>query len=312
MFRGSVSAAEFGVVLNYIMLTVSIERVQYYTELPPEASPTTPSDPGPLQIWPDKGAISFSQVKLRYRPELPLVLNDITFSVQPGEKVGVIGRTGAGKSSIAQALFRTVEICGGTIHIDGVDLKTLGLDTLRQRLSIIPQDAFLFGGTVRDNIDPTSSFPDDRLNDALNLIHRDCHCSPTLRDKLRLDTIVANEGSNFSAGEKQLLALLRALVKGSKVLLLDEATSSVDPETDALIQRIIQTEFMDVTLISIAHRLQTVAYYDRILVMEEGRVAEYDEPLILFDNPNSVFRSLCDKKNVTREELLRIRANAAK
>ncbi|WVQ66385.1 uncharacterized protein L199_004565 [Kwoniella botswanensis] len=328
IFRGSISAAEFGVVLNYIMLIVSIingfvgdatlieqlmntaERVQYYTELPSEASPTIPSDPGPAQIWSDKGAIAFDNVELRYRPDLPLVLKDITFSIKPGEKVGVIGRTDAGKSSIAEALFRMVEVCGGTIRIDGIDLRTLGLDTLRQRLSIIPQDTFLFGGTVRDNIDPTGSFPDDRLNDALNLIHRDPHASSTLKDKLRLQAIVANEGSNFSAGEKQLLALLRALVKGSKVLLLDEATSSVDPETDALIQRIIQTEFKDVTLISIAHRLQTVAYYDRILVMEEGCIAEYDEPLRLFDNPNSIFKGLCDKKNVTREELFRIRAGA--
>ncbi|WVF68600.1 hypothetical protein IAT40_003369 [Kwoniella sp. CBS 6097] len=329
IFRETVPSANFGVTLTFLIMTVSsltglvgfvneaeqgmntVERVQYYANLTPEAWPVIPGDPEPDEPWPTVGALKFNDVELRYRPDLPLVLKDISFSIRPGEKIGVIGRTGAGKSSIAQALFRTVEICGGSIEIDGRNISELGLDTLRHRLSIIPQDAFLFGGSVRDNIDPTSTKSDAELNDALSLIHKDPHASDSLREKFRLDVIVANEGSNFSAGERQLLALVRALVRGSKVLLLDEATSSVDPETDALIQRIIQTEFADVTLISIAHRLQTVAYYDRILVMDSGKVAEFDTPLALFDQRESIFRSFCDKKHLTLQELVRIREDAA-
>ncbi|OCF37123.1 hypothetical protein I316_01029 [Kwoniella heveanensis BCC8398] len=325
MFRKDVSSANLGVTLTYLIITPEIyatsvltflqntvERVQYYASLPSEAAPVIPGDPEPDELWPTVGAIDFKGAEMRYRPDLPLVLKGISLSIRPGEKIGVIGRTGAGKSSIAQALFRTVEICNGSIEIDGRNIADMGLDTLRHRLSIIPQDAFLFGGSVRDNIDPTSSKSDAALNDALNLIHRDPHASNSLREKFRLDVTVASEGSNFSAGERQLLALVRALVKGSKVLLLDEATSSVDPETDALIQRIIQTEFADVTLISIAHRLQTVAYYDRILVMDSGKVAEFDTPLALFEQPGSIFRSLCDKKHLTLQELIRIREDAAR
>ncbi|WVQ83340.1 hypothetical protein IAT38_005479 [Cryptococcus sp. DSM 104549] len=329
LFRNSVSPAKFGVVLTYIIAATSIltgligwateaeqqmntvERVQYYASLPTEASPTLPEDPSPDEKWPTDGAVSFKDVQMRYRPDLPLVLKGVNFDIRPGEKVGVIGRTGAGKSSIAQVLFRTVEICGGTIEIDGKDTRSLGMDTLRQRIAIIPQDTFLFGGSIRENIDPVGTRSDHELNDALSLIHSDPNASSALREKLHLDGTVANEGSNFSAGEQQLLALVRALVKGCKFLLLDEATSSVDPETDALIQRIIQTEFSDVTLISIAHRLQTVAYYDRILVMDAGSVAEFDTPIALFDNPSSIFRGLCDTKHLSREDLLKIRQDAS-
>ncbi|WVQ79499.1 hypothetical protein IAT38_001598 [Cryptococcus sp. DSM 104549] len=325
IFRNTVPPSRFGVVLTYLVSTISMladfirmlteleqlmnnaERVQYYAALPREAPPTLPSDPAPDDTWPQHGAVSFKDVQLQYRPDLPLVLKGLSFNIHAGEKVGVIGRTGAGKSSVAQALFRTVEICGGVIDIDGVDLTTLGLDTLRHRISIIPQDTFLFSGSVRDNIDPTSSRSDAELNDVLHLIRSD---SDVLKAKFQLDAVVANEGSNFSAGERQILALVRALVKRCKVLLLDEATSSVDPKTDALIQKIIRTQLRDVTLISIAHRLQTVAYYDRILTLDEGQVVEFASPEELFDNPQSVFRALCDTKGFTKEDLLRIREGA--
>ncbi|ODN81434.1 hypothetical protein L202_01864 [Cryptococcus amylolentus CBS 6039] len=332
VFRSSVSPSHFGVVLTYVIATSArnfeakmvsaysrndapadedTDRVQAYGELTPEAPSHLPSDPdnssGP---WPPEGTISFQNVQLKYRSDLPLVLKGLTFYVNPGEKIGIIGRTGAGKSSIAQALFRTIEIASGKIVIDGRDLRGLGLDTLRQRLSIIPQDTFLFSGTIRENIDPTNTHSDAALNDALNLIHNVDSSSHLIRAKFGLDATVASEGSNFSAGERQLLALVRALVRGSKVLMLDEATSSVDPETDALIQRIIQSQFSNTTILSIVHRLQTVAYYDRILVMDAGKVAELDTPLHLFDQPGSIFRSLCDKSKITRTELLRIRRDA--
>ncbi|CAD6567059.1 MAG: hypothetical protein TREMPRED_003289 [Tremellales sp. Tagirdzhanova-0007] len=316
VFRDSISPSKLGVVLTYSLSAASVfsnlnnvERVQYYNDLAIEADPVLPTDPG-LE-WPSQGQIEFQDVQLQYRPDLPLVLKGLTFSINPGEKVGIIGRTGAGKSSIAQALFRTVELCGGKISVDGRDLRGLGLDTLRQKLAIIPQDAFLFGGTVRDNIDPTGARTDDELNAALSLIHDKSNASSSRNDKFQLDSTVLNEGGNFSAGERQLLALVRALARGCKVLLLDEATSSVDPATDSIIQTIIQTKFSDVTLISIAHRLQTVAYYDRILVMDSGKVAEFDTPLALFDDRDSAFRSLCDTKHLNRQDLLKIQNDAA-
>nr|XP_031864005.1 uncharacterized protein CI109_000649 [Kwoniella shandongensis]KAA5531077.1 hypothetical protein CI109_000649 [Kwoniella shandongensis] len=328
--RNNVSPAKFGVVFTYLIGTVTsiynivdygttaeqqmnnVERIQYYMSLESEAEAHLPSDPRPDEPWPTLGEVSFKSVQMRYRPDLPLVLKGVDFTIRPGEKVGIIGRTGAGKSSIAQAMFRTVEICGGKIEVDGVDLQSIGLTTPRERLATIPQDSFLFGGPVRENINPTGCHTDAELNMALALIHHNPNASHSLRDKFHLDVVVDNEGANFSAGEQQLLALVRALVKGSKVLLLDEATSSVDPETDALIQRIIQTEFANITLISIAHRLQTVAYYDRIMVMDAGTVVEFDSPLVLFDKPHSQFRLLCDKKNITKAELLRIREGASK
>nr|XP_019043406.1 hypothetical protein I302_07983 [Kwoniella bestiolae CBS 10118]OCF22336.1 hypothetical protein I302_07983 [Kwoniella bestiolae CBS 10118] len=314
IFRYSVSPAKFGVVLTFIIAATTtlnqlvnqvteaeqqmntVERVQYYMSLPTEAPVTSPDDPRSDEEWPRDGGISFKDVEMRYRPELPLILKGTSFDIRPGEKVGVIGRTGAGKSSLVQALFRTVELCGGKIEIDGKDISQLGLDGLRKGLGIIPQDPFLFGGTVRLNIDPTGVKSDAVLNDALRLIYGNPEISVSTREKFHLDVIVANEGSNFSAGERQLLMLIRALVRGSKILILDEATSSVDPETDALIQRIIQTEFSDIVIVSIAHRIQTVAYYDRILVMDVGQVVEFDHPLELFDRPDSMFRGLCDRK----------------
>ncbi|EIW71597.1 hypothetical protein TREMEDRAFT_28299, partial [Tremella mesenterica DSM 1558] len=276
----------------------NVERIKYYNELELEAPPRLPSDPP--TSWPSKGEVQFDHASLRYRPELPMILKEVSFTVRPGEKVGIVGRTGAGKSSLAQALFRTVELVGGTIRVDGVDIRHVGLDTLRGQLGIIPQDAFLFGGSVRDNLDPGGDRTDQELNSALELIHSSASASSTLREKFRLDAEVLDGGANFSAGEKQLLALMRALVRGCRVLLLDEATSSVDPETDALIQRIIQTSFSDVTLISIAHRLQTVAFYDRILVLEHGEVTEFDTPLHLFDRSDGIFRGLCEKKVSTQ------------
>jgi ABC-type multidrug transport system fused ATPase/permease subunit len=163
-----------------------------------------PDDPKPEEPWPTAGAVSFENVQLRYRPDLPLVLKGLTFNIKPGQKIGIIGRTGAGKSSIAQALFRTVELCEGRIVVDGKDLRNLGLTAVRSRLAIIPQDAFLFGGTVRENIDPTGVRTDAELNDAMGLVHRSSSSSAALKEKFKLEGIVATEGSNFSAGERQL------------------------------------------------------------------------------------------------------------
>jgi len=187
----------------------------------------------------------------------------------------------------------------------------MGLDVLRTRLALVPQDGTLFLGTLRENLDPQRLRTDAELISALQrawLIPKSGPPDPVAEAKFSLDSTVGDEGANFSAGEKQLLALCRALVKNSKIIILDEATSNVDVETDAKLQRTIQVEFASSTLLCIAHRLNTIAYYDRVIVMDEGKIAEFDTVLNLFDNESSIFRSLCDEANLQRADILRIRA----
>ncbi|KAJ3537700.1 hypothetical protein NM688_g6639 [Phlebia brevispora] len=274
------------------------------------AQRTRPDDPPPS--WPEKGAIEFKDVDMAYREGLPLVLRGVSFDVKPGEKVGVVGRTGAGKSSLLQALFRIVNVMNGSIVIDGHDIRDIGLDVLRSKLALVPQDSTLFLGTLRENLDPQGTRTDAEIIEALKrawLLPREGHADPVTEAKFSLDASVSDEGSNYSAGEKQLLALCRALIKNSTIIVLDEATSNVDVETDAKLQRTIQTEFASSTLLCIAHRLNTIVYYDRILVMDGGQVAEFDTPLNLFDKEDSIFRSLCDEAGLARHDILRIRAS---
>ncbi|KDQ53927.1 hypothetical protein JAAARDRAFT_38897 [Jaapia argillacea MUCL 33604] len=326
-FRTTVSPSKIGVVLSYslnITQTLSdmvstfaqneqnmnaVERILVYTELPSEAAHTTPDDPPPS--WPEKGEIKFNNVKLAYRKGLPLVLKGVSFDVKPGEKVGIVGRTGAGKSSLLQALFRIVELEDGKIEIDGHNIRDMGLDVLRGQLALVPQDSTLFLGTLRENLDPQASRTDAEIISALRrawLLPKEDAPNAVADAKFSLDSPVTDEGSNFSAGEKQLLALCRALVKNSRIIILDEATSSVDVETDAKVQRTIQSEFSTSTLLCIAHRLNTIAYYDRVLVMDSGEVAEFDTPLNLFDRETSIFRSLCNEAGLTKQDIIRIRA----
>ncbi|KZO98300.1 multidrug resistance-associated ABC transporter [Calocera viscosa TUFC12733] len=326
-FRNTVDPSKAGVVLSYTLSITqvfsqmvtqfaqteqnmnAVERVEHYTKLEQEPSETTPKDPPPT--WPSQGQISFRNVQMRYREGLPLVLKGISFDVKPGEKVGVVGRTGAGKTSILQALFRMVDICGGEILVDGVNINEIGLSVLRKQLAIIPQDALLFQGTLRTNLDPTASRTDAELMSALQrawLLPPAGQSDPIAEAKFNLDGAVTDEGANFSAGERQLVALCRALVKDSKIIVLDEATSSVDVATDSKIQTTIQKEFASSTLLCIAHRLNTVVYYDRVLVLDEGKIAEFDTPLNLFDTTSSIFRSMCDKAGLSRRDIERIRA----
>ncbi|KAL6300347.1 multidrug resistance-associated ABC transporter [Sparassis latifolia] len=327
-FRHTVSPSKIGVVLSYTLSITqtfsqlvayyaqneqnfnSVERVLHFTDLPSEGDMTTPNDPQPS--WPDKGKIEFSNVELAYREGLPLVLKGVSFTVNPSEKVGIVGRTGAGKSSLLQALFRTVNVQGGSIKIDGWNIHDIGLQVLRRRLALVPQDNILFKGTLRENLDPQNTRSDAELISVLQrawLLPRDGSHDPVAEAKFSLDCAVNDEGSNYSAGEKQLLALCRALVKNSRVIVLDEATSNVDAEMDAKIQKTIQAEFSSSTLLCIAHRLNTIVYYDRVIVMNEGKVQEFDTPLNLFDREDSIFRSLCNEANLTRQDIIRTRAS---
>jgi len=329
-FRTTISPSKVGVVLSYTLsITQSfsdmvsqfaqneqnmnaVERVLVYTELLPEGDTVTPNDPP--AAWPDKGDIEFSNVELAYREGLPLVLKDVSFNIKAGEKIGVVGRTGAGKSSLLQALFRIVELQSGKILIDGHNIREVGLDVLRSRMGLVPQDSTLFLGTLRDNIDLQGSRTDAELISALQrswLLPKDGTTDAVAEAKFSLDSPVGDEGGNFSAGEKQLLALCRALVKNSRIIVLDEATSSVDVETDSKLQRTIQTEFATATLLCIAHRLNTIVYYDKVLVMDSGKVAEFDTVLNLFDRETSIFRSLCDEAGLSRADILRIRAESS-
>ncbi|KAG8979667.1 hypothetical protein FRB94_011257 [Tulasnella sp. JGI-2019a] len=332
-FRETVQPSKLGVVLTYSLSVTSVfsqlvsifatveqdmntaERISHYAHLPSEGAVVTENDPP--SSWPERGCIEFKDVRLRYREGLPEVLKGVSFSTRPGEKIGVVGRTGAGKSSLLQALFRIVEVSGGQITIDGRDLSTMGLDVLRKSIAVIPQEALLYAGTVRQNLDPIGDKSDADLNDALRRagLIAPGNATPEQTErfaKFQLDATVADEGSNFSGGERQLLALCRALVKNSRVIILDEATSSVDVETDASVQRAIQTEFASQSLLCIAHRLATIAFYDRVLVMDAGQVVEFDEPLVLFDRPDGIFRSMCDKAGLARDDIVKIRRGAGK
>lgn len=283
-----------------------VERIaEYAFELPQEARYRTPEGHEPPADWPQHGQIDFSHVFLRYRPELPHVLSDFSLHVRPGEKIGICGRTGAGKSTIMTALYRLSEPESGSIAIDGINTLELGLYDLRAHLSIIPQEPVLFRGTIRQNLDPFHTRSDHTLYQAL--LTAGCvsaaqiHSGSVSSSKFALDAFVDDNGVNFSLGERQVLALCRALVKDTRILVLDEATSSVDYETDARIQHTISHQFQDCTILCIAHRLKTIVNYDRILVMDRGRLNQFDTPWALF-NSSGIFRSMCDKSGITADD----------
>ncbi|KAF2841494.1 multidrug resistance-associated protein 1 [Patellaria atrata CBS 101060] len=254
---------------------VSVERVLEYANLPSEAPEILSKNRPPIS-WPSRGAVSFHNYSTRYRPELDLVLKNINLSIRPHEKVGVVGRTGAGKSSLTLALFRIIEPTEGHASIDDLNTSTIGLLDLRRRLAIIPQDAALFEGTVRDNLDPARVHDDTELWSVLEHARLKHHVSGMSG---ALDARIHEGGSNLSQGQRQLVSLARALLTPSNILVLDEATAAVDVETDAMLQTTLRgPRFKDRTIITIAHRINTILDSDRIIVLDRGSVAEFDTP----------------------------------
>lgn len=273
---------------------VAVERMQEYTDVTQEDD-LEKEDTAPAEDWPAQGNIRLEGYCLRYREGLDLVLKDITAEMAGGTRVGIVGRTGAGKSSLTLALFRLIEPAAGTITIDGLDITSMGLHQLRSRLTIIPQDPVLFSGSLRKNLDPFDSYPDDRLHSAL----RQAHLLPYVRSlEAGLLHEVAEGGENMSVGQRQLVCLARALLRKTKVLVLDEATAAVDLETDDLIQQTIRTEFTGCTVITIAHRINTIVDYDQVMVLEEGRLVEMDNPAVLREREGSIFRSMCQDAGI--------------
>ncbi|XP_064236112.1 multidrug resistance-associated protein 1-like isoform X2 [Aotus nancymaae] len=252
---------------------VSLERVCEYENMDKEAPWITSRRP-PLQ-WPNKGVVEFINYQARYRDDLSLALQDITFQTHGEEKIGIVGRTGAGKSTLSNCLFRIVERAGGKIIIDGIDISTIGLHDLRSKLNIIPQHPILFSGTLQMNLDPLNKYSDSKLWKVLEL----CHLKEfvqSLPEKLLYE--ISEGGENLSVGQRQLLCLARALLRKTKILILDEATASIDFETDKLVQTTIRKEFSDCTILTIAHRLQSIIDSDRVLVLDSGRIVEFEAP----------------------------------
>lgn len=279
----------------------SVERILFYTDnIEPEAPDEIPeSDPAP-GTWPSTGEIEFSNASMRYR-DGPLVLKQLSLTVKGGEKIGVCGRTGSGKSSLMISLFRISELeeNGGKILIDGVNARNVGTGALRMNLSIIPQDPVMFSNTVRYNLDPFAKTTDEELWAVLKKVR----LSDAIAELPKgLDEEVAEGGENFSQGQRQLLCIARSLLRKPKILVMDEATASIDNETDAAIQEMIRENFADATVLTIAHRLNTIMDSDRVLVLDEGRIAELDTPQNLLAKENGHFRAMVDKSREAHKE----------
>ena len=302
--------------VNLDILMVSVERILGYINLKPETDSeegnilskfqrkTIPKERGMLY----EGNITFEDVYFRYAEDLPMVLKGVSLKISGGSKVGIVGRTGAGKSSIINALFRLTNLSGGRILIDGVDISHFKLNHLRTQISVIPQDPMLFTGTLRFNLDPSDQFSDSEIWSSLEHVQ--------LRELILslqggIYTAVQEDGNNFSVGEKQLLCLARALLRNTRILVVDEATANVDHLTDAKIQNTLRTSFSNQTVVSIAHRLNTVIDYDKIVVLELGEVVEMDCPYLLLQNDQSYLSRLVSQTDSVTQSRLRESAYTA-
>ncbi|XP_069128998.1 ATP-binding cassette sub-family C member 5-like [Argopecten irradians] len=271
---------------------ISVERLHEYESIDIE------KETGNSQVdksWPRFGRITFLDVVMKYRADMDPVLQNINFDILPRQKVGIVGRTGAGKSSLAAALFRLTDISEGHVLVDDMEIRSISRKLLRSKLSSIPQDPVLFAGTLRYNLDPFDEYTDAQMWNALHQVH--------MKEKMKaldqtLDLNIQENGENFSVGERQLICLARAILRQNKILILDEATASIDTSTDALIQETIRENFSDCTVLTIAHRLNTVLHCDVILVMESGRVKEMGHPQTLIQNPLSHFSKMIRAQSV--------------
>lgn len=316
-------------VVNHM---VSIERILAFGRLEPEAPWKQPGDDELLkQNWPNDGAIEYENLAVRYRPSLPPALRNISFSIPAGARVGIAGRTGSGKSTVCQTLFRLLEADEGAIRIDGQDVSKLGLHTLRTQISVIPQVPTLFSGcSVRENLDLFDLYPDEEIERVLKA----CHLWDAIQElPLGWNSPVADSGSNFSVGQRQLLCLARALLSQNKIIVLDEvstetemmtihsfakktqsffvlvqATASVDRRTDQLLQQALSETFSDGTILAVAHRLDTIIESDLILVLGHGEVLEFGSPAELLRRESGSFASMVADTGETMSRELRQRA----
>ncbi|XP_067128893.1 ATP-binding cassette sub-family C member 4-like [Centruroides vittatus] len=307
------AGSQIGLVMSYAILFVmffqstircssevdfqmnSVKRILNYSKLKSEASYESFPDKQPPSDWPQKGEIHFDNVSLQYSKDKNIVLKNLTFRIHSGEKIGIVGRTGAGKSSIIASLFRLTEP-SGRITIDGIDTKNIGLRDLRSKISIIPQDPMLFTGPLRRNIDPFNEYSEEILWHAIEEVQ--------LKEVIStlpggLDTHLAEGGRNFSVGERQLICLARTILRQNKILVMDEATSNIDKKTDSCIQKIIREKFKHCTVLTIAHRLHTIIDSDRILVLDNGKLQEFDSPYALLKNVNGTFYNLVKNTGIT-------------
>lgn len=278
----------------------AVERVAEYSQLEEEAPVEVPDSVD--DDWPDQGGVDFDNIKMSYRPGLPLVLKGITASIEPRQRVGVVGRTGAGKSSLMNALFRIAELSEGCVEIDGVDIRNIGLRQLRSKIAIIPQKPIIFAGSIRTNLDPFEDHSDEAVWTSLVRAHLDQVVSASGEG---LEMSLQEGGAPLSEGQRQLLSLARAVLRPTKILILDEATANVDVDTDALIQETIKQEFSDRTVIAIAHRLHTIIDGDKVLVLDKGVLAEFDSPAELLRNPQGIFTSMVRETGEATERFLR-------
>nr|CAI5851678.1 unnamed protein product [Callosobruchus analis] len=299
-FEHGISAGNVGLVLNQVFLLTdhvqwairqwaqlenhmtSVERALEYTDIKQETNTGRGGEP---KNWPKDGAITYNNVSLYYENTKAPVVRNVTFQVKPKERIGIVGRTGAGKSSIISTLFRLYD-CEGRIDIDRVNTKDVALKYLRSKIAIIPQDPILFSGTIRENIDPYKTYPDSRIWETISKVK--------IKDIIpNLDMMIQDNGSNFSAGQKQLICLARAVIGKCKIVVLDEATANMDPFTDKMLHAVIEEVFSDCTILTIAHRLQYIMDCDKVIVMDNGELVECDNPKDLLQNQGSLFYKMC-------------------
>ncbi|ONI07312.1 hypothetical protein PRUPE_5G112700 [Prunus persica] len=281
-----VISVQFQCMLENAM--ISVERVEQYMHIPSEA-PEVIEENRPAYNWPTVGKVEIHDLQVRYRPNAPLVLRGINCIIEGGYKIGIVGRTGSGKTTLISVLFRLVEPTEGRVIVDDYDICKIGLHDLRSRLGIIPQDPTLFSGSVRFNLDPLSEHTDQEIWEVLEK----CQLREAIEEKEEgLDSLVVQDGTNWSMGQRQLFCLGRALLKRSRILVLDEATASMDNATDSVLQKTIRTEFADCTVITVAHRIPTVMDCTKVLAISDGKLVEYDEPMKLMNNEGSLFGQL--------------------